>query len=48
VPGVLAAEPIEFFDGMFLGKEEDRPADLKSVSALIELIGLLKIRRSLL
>ena len=37
-PSVSADEPIEYFAGMVLGKEEDRPADLRSVRALLDLI----------
>jgi hypothetical protein len=37
-PSVSADEPVEYFEGMPLGKEEDRPSDLRSVRALLDLI----------
>jgi hypothetical protein len=36
-PSVIAEAPIEYFDGL-LPKADERPADLKSVQALIDLL----------
>jgi hypothetical protein len=37
-PSVIAESPIEYYDGMSL-QSDDRTADLRSVRALIELVG---------